>query len=225
MRTKNLETVDKVRTRKTLFLLLSCLTLLLTPATLFADSTYSVSVDTSLLSGTSAQLAFDFIDGGSPSNTITLSNFSTDATLGINSPTGGVSGTLPGTVTLTDSSFFNEYLTNISLGTNFSFLLDATTNGPDPSSIPDAFSLLLFDPITGFPLFATTDPTGANSLLTLNINGSPTGALDVYIAPGGEAVATVTPVVATPEPSTLLMLGSGLALVLSKRKGRGKQPT
>ena len=38
---------------------------------------YAVNLDTASLSGTGAQLAFDFIDGGPPSNTTTISAFST----------------------------------------------------------------------------------------------------------------------------------------------------
>ena len=47
-----------------------------------------VTVDTSTLAGTSAQIAFDFIDGGPPSNTVTISGFTTDGTLGNPVPTG-----------------------------------------------------------------------------------------------------------------------------------------
>src|SRR5690348_5894551 len=74
------------------------------------------SIDTSSLSGTSAQLAFDFIDGGPPPNTASVSGFATDGTLGAVSTVGGVVGTLPNTVTLTDSAFFNEYLQALILG-------------------------------------------------------------------------------------------------------------
>src|SRR5271154_467342 len=103
--------------------LLFCLGALLASTPAFGDSVYSVDVDTSSLLGTSAQLAFDLIYGGGPSNTVTISDFSTDGTLGTVFPTGLVSGTLPGTVSLTDSSssFFNEYLTGLTLGTTFSF--------------------------------------------------------------------------------------------------------
>src|SRR5580704_613388 len=108
---------------------LLCLGAFLASVSVRADSVYSVTVDTSAFLGTSAQLAFDLIYGGGPSNTVTVSDFSTDGTLGAVFPSGSVSGTLPGTVTLADSSlsFFNEYLTGLTLGTAFSFALDATT--------------------------------------------------------------------------------------------------
>jgi|SRR5208282_2621089 len=184
---------------------------LLAAPSLFADYTYSVTVDTSGLLGTSADLAFDLINGGSASNTLTISDFSTDGTLGGISPTGEVSGTLPGIVTLMDSpsSFFNEYLTGITLGTTFSFEFDATENGPGPSGVPDAFSMFLLDPSTGLPLSTTSDPTGADSLLTINIDGSP---LDVYS--NTVTAALVTPPVPTPETNTLLLLGTGVGGVL-----------
>ena len=173
-----------------------------------------VTVDTSTLSGTSAQLAFDFVDGGTPSNTITISGFGTDGTLGSTVPTGGVSGNLPGTVVLTDSDFFNEYLTGITLGSTFSFILSATTNPADSASSPDAFSLFLLDPSAEFSLVSTSDPTGSNSLLTLNIDGSAEGALSVYDASVTTAPANTT----VPEPATLLLLGAGLLPLLRKRK-------
>jgi len=178
-------------------------------------------VDTSAISGTSAQLAFDFIYGGGPStNTFTIMDFSTTGTLGSDGPnSGNVAGTLPGDVSLSTNggSFFNEYLTAITLGSNFSFQFDATTNGPGAGSLPDAFSLFILDPTTGMPLFTTTDPTGSGSLLTFNIDGSSQGALSTYSAPGGEASVTTK----TPEPGTLLLVGAGLGfLFLRKRQGR-----
>ena len=150
------------------------LVLLTTPiATWAMPMPYQVTVDTTSLAATQMQLAFDFIDGGLPSNTVTVSGFTTNGSLGVSSISGGVSGMLPGTVALTDSSFFNEYLQLITLGTSLSFLLDATALGPDFGSAPDSFSFFLLDPSTGFPV-ATDDPTGAGALLTLDIGGSAT---------------------------------------------------
>ncbi|MEP7162697.1 MAG: hypothetical protein ABI747_02940, partial [Candidatus Moraniibacteriota bacterium] len=75
-----------------------------------------ITVDTSSFAGTSAALALDLIDGGSPANSVTVSGFSTTGTLGLNSSIGDVTGAFPGSVTLSDTSFFNEYLQNLTLG-------------------------------------------------------------------------------------------------------------
>ncbi len=201
-----------MRTPRVVFRTLSfvvCSTVLaLTGAPVWA-SPVSVTVNTAALSSTPAQLAFDFIDGGPPSNSITISGFATDGTLGSATLTGGASGALPGTVTLTDSAFFNEYLTDFTLGNTFSFQLDATNNAPASISLPDAFSLFVLNPTTGLPLINTTDPTGSGSLLTWNIDESTQGSLSVYAAPGGEAVVTAAPV---PLPSSLLLMGSSFLL-------------
>jgi hypothetical protein len=194
--------------------------LLLLPANNALALSYDVNLNTSSLSGTSAQLAFDFIDGGPPSNTTTISAFSTNGTLGSSSTTGGVSGTLPGNVTLTDSSFFNEYLQNITLATNLSFHLDATNTPPGLGSIPDSFSFFLLAQNTSLPLFTTSDPTGSDALFALDLNGTTQGTLAVFSVPNHEVTFSVTsPVTAVPEPSTWLLLGSGvLVLAFVKRK-------
>src|SRR5581483_8881359 len=118
------------------------------------------------------------------------------------------------TVVLSDSSFFNEYLTDITLGSSFSFTFGATANGPDAASISDAFSIFLLDPGTGLPLFPTADPSGADSLITFNIDGSSTGALSLY----STSVTAGPASTGVPEPSMMWMLGIGL--VLLSREGK-----
>lgn len=161
-------------------------------------------IDTSSLSGTSAQLAFDLIDGGPPGNTVTISAFSSDGTLGSFLLTGDASGSFPGTVTLGDTSFFNEYLQNIVLGTTLSFTFGTMENPANPSFTPDAFSLLFLDPTSGLPLFATSDPTGADALILYNI-----GALNPLEIYRSDAV-TVTAGNSIPLPGTLPLLVAGL---------------
>src|SRR5205807_2494820 len=108
-------------------------------------------------------------------------------------------------------SFFNEYLQNLTLATNIAFHLDTTKNAPTGGSLPDSFSFFMLDKNTGLPLFTTTDPTGSDGLFQLDLNGTPGGGLSVFSAPNHEVSFTVTALVpAVPEPSTWLLLGSGL---------------
>jgi hypothetical protein len=143
-----------------------------------------VTIDTTALSGTPAILAFDLIDGGAPANSVTVSGFATDGALGVSAAVGDVTGTLPGTVVLSDTSFFNEYAHWMTLGTSFTFVLDGTANFLGSTAVPDSFALFLLDAATGLPLMATGDPTGANALLQNNIGTS-------------DPIATYTPSVTT----------------------------
>jgi hypothetical protein len=167
------------------------------------------TIDTSAYAGVDAELAFDFIDGGPPSNTVTITDFVTNGNLFVPGTTGGASGTLPGTVTLTDSSFFNEYLAQLKLGTTISFNLSETSNAPVPGSAPDEFALYLLDS-SGNPLITTGDPSGADASITLDS----TGALATYNG------SQVTVSGSAPEPATLLMLCAGLAVLPFMRRRR-----
>ena len=192
-----------------------------------ADSIYDVTLDTSSLSGKAATIAFDFLSGGgTQSNSISISDFSTNGTLvagGMNS--GSVSGSLLGTATLTNASFFNELQQGIDLSTSVAFTLDATTNGPT-DGVPDTFSFLILDPITGLSLLSTTDPTYADSLFTLQIDGSAGGLTGIYSSqPAGSQPAvpvTLETPTSVPEPEELglwltALLGVGLAMRLRRQ--------
>lgn len=170
-----------------------------------------VTVDTSALAGTQADLAFDLIDGGTPANTVTLSGFTTDGTLGSSTPSGDVSGAFLGTVTIGDTSFFNEYLQNETLGSTFSFVLDSTNLPADLTSFPDGFSLFLLDHTTGLSLVTTSDLTGANALFLWSLGT--TTQPDVYSSDTGHV--TIGPVNPVPEPSTLPLALIGLAMLIS----------
>ncbi len=175
------------------------------PTTSYAAPTH-VTVDTSALSGTTGSLAFDFLDGGTPANTVTLSDFTSDGTLGTSTPTGDVSGALPGTVTLGDSEFFNEYLQGFTFGGSLSFTFDTTGSPADPTSFPDAFSFFLLDS-SGMPVPTTSDPTGANALLLYNVGE--TDPLSIYsdtVRLGGGSNAV-------PEPNTLILIVTSLFIL------------
>lgn len=178
---------------------------------------YQVTIDTSALTGTLAEIAFDFLDGGLPTNGITFSGFATDGGLGATISTGDVTGSLPGSVTLGDGSFFNEHLTEITLGTTLTFIFTPTDNPPALGSVPDAFSLFLLEPTTLVPLFSTSDPTGSDALLLFNIDGSAVGVLNAYLAPGQEVSVQVSQV---PIPACLPLFAAGLFGVAGVAGGR-----
>jgi hypothetical protein len=190
-----------------------------------ATSLYDVSINTSSLSGAASTLAFDFISGGGPSNTITIADFNTDGTLGAAGPnSGSVSGALPGTVALDDATdFFNEYLQAETLGATISFQLSATTNGPTGGAIPDTFAFFILDPTANYSLLATTDPTGADSLFTLQIDGSSRGIVGNYSSTPAVSAALV-PITSgsgppsVPEPGPVILVLSGLLAMVSRRR-------
>jgi hypothetical protein len=176
-------------------------------------SPITVSVNTAPLAGDAAQLAFDFIDGGPPSNTVTLTNVTTNGVFGSVVITGGVAGGIPGPIVLSDTSLFNEFLIDLTLGTAIGFTFDATENPPGFASVPDSFSLFLLDPSTGLSPFPTTEPTGSDSLLQFDVTGG-SGTLTLFTAPGGEAsvsVGTNPPLpVPVPEPMSLAFVLTGI---------------
>jgi hypothetical protein len=180
-------------------------------------TTYTATINTSALAGSAVQFAWDLIGNGAQANTVTISNFSTDGTISPAANTGNVTGSLPANVALSDAgSFFNEYLFNITLGTFLTFSFTPTDNFTGVQ--PTGFSGLFVDPATNFQLFPTTDPTGADVLFLLTIDGvTPGGDLAVYSAPGGE----VSIAVAVPEPSTwtMMILGFvGVGAMASRRR-------
>lgn len=171
-----------------------------------------VTVDTSGIAGTDADIAFDLIDGGTPANTITLSNFTTDGTMGASSATGDVTGSLPGAVTIGDTSFFNEYLQNVTLGTTFSFVLESTNLPEDPGSFPDGFSLFVLDHASGLPIGTTTDPTGAGALMLWTLG---TTSPELYASDTMRiGIGAVPPTNGVPEPSTLPLALVGLLAII-----------
>ncbi len=158
----------------------------MTPSVI-AQTVYSVSIDTSAVSGTAGVLAFDLTSNDGGMNQVIILNFSTDGVLGLPETEGGlVAGDLilglnPAPLTrIHDKFFFNALgVRFMSFGTKIAFTLQLSQNPPDPSQLPDEFALYLLD-VSELPLFGTSDHLGSNALFSICITGEAQGRLNVF---------------------------------------------
>jgi hypothetical protein len=194
---------------------------------------YDISMNTAPLIGHAAgpfSLEFQLNDGrgiGDANNTATLTNFlfNGGAAVGNSTLTGGATGNLTSGVSLTDSSFFNQFIQGFTPGSALSFRLSLSTN-VDSGGTPDEFSFAILDH-TGteiptlasfFDVFVQIDIDSANPIVR-------TFATDTSRTPEGGggsiniAAPTATPVSSIPEPTMLTLTISGLvALFAWKRR-------
>jgi MYXO-CTERM domain-containing protein len=191
--------------------------LVLLGAPLYASLAYDVSISTSPLNGVGGYMAFDLY-GGIPlqDNVATITNFSSDATLGAVTPSGDVTGTLtPGPLVLTADQAFNEWLQASTFGNSITFVLNVTT-AYTGGTTPDSFAFFLLDS-TQTP-YGTSDPSGSDSIFSIDLTGNST-APQVFASTAStpQFTATVTPVTATPEAGPAPLVALGLALILGLR--------
>jgi len=184
-----------------------------------ANIMFQVHVNTTPLVGHPAApfaINFQLNDGSGTNdanNTATISgfNFGGGGPSGAPILTGGASGDLSTSVTLTDSTFFNDFVQDFVPGSSLTFNVDLTTNA-DAGPIPDLFSFTLLDG-SGFEL-PNTSPIGG--FVIVNITG-PDPTVQSYSndstipVPPGEpldipaptiTLASTTPV---PEPTAWLL--------------------
>ena len=181
------------------------------PGLLRADNVYSVTVDTTPLAAASGYMGFDLL-GGSPlqGNVARISGFSSTSSLETSSTSGDVTGSLtPGPLSLKADQFFNEWLEGVTFASGLTtFTLDLTTSFIQ-SSAPDSFSFFLLQ--STFIPYATSDPTGADSLLSIDLIGEATSP-EVFTS--AFATVTVSPVVSSvPEPDSVVSAGLALLAV------------
>lgn len=192
-----------------------------------ADLTFTATLNTTPLESDAAQGPF-YVDltltGGSTLNTaqVTINGFTFgsggSAGSSIN-PTNGASGNINSTVTLVNSTEYNDFYQSFTPGSQLTFNVDVATTSYD-TPIPANFSFSILDG-TQNPI-PTTDPTGADTLLNVDLNGpSPTFNLygsvpDSY----GLSAPTVSTPSMVPEPATLVMVSLGLLMAGSVARRR-----
>ncbi len=132
---------------------------------------FDFSVDTTSASGQSGYIDLQFNPGVSSlgAASAVISNFASDATLGLVQPSGDVSGTLPAVVTLNNTTQFNDYFQALTFGTTTSF--DLNLSGAFGNSFELSFfgadgqtPLLTTDQINGFA--TTVDFNQGSSMVT-----------------------------------------------------------
>ena len=193
-----------------------------------AQTTYRVTVNTSALSGTTGNLDFQFNPfGAAAAATDVISGFTSTGTLaGAPTPTGGVTGILPGPLTFTNSTGYNDYFQAFTFGNSLTFLTTFSGNTVNKAPASDTFAFSLYDSTGTTPLL-TNDPSGSVAEITINPNGTFSTRANPN-SDGSASVATIALVPpAVPEASTTVSLGVLLALGLGgivlarKRKASG----
>jgi hypothetical protein len=193
--------------------------LLLAAGASYADRLVDVTVDTHTVApGTTGYLDFQFNLGALVTQpaTVQILNF-TGATYvaGTQQLTGGASGgPLPSTITLVNSSGFDDAFEGVSLGNSLNFVLDfggPAVNSPNGTATsPSEFLFSMYSDANGTVPLLTTDPGGILGTVTVNLNGSLTT----------QAVSSNLTFSAVPEPSAFLLLGGGLGLLGALRRFR-----
>ena len=172
---------------------------------------FSVSVNTSSLSGQSGYLDFQFNPGDSSAQAATASVTLFQTVNGIlaqpASLTGDAAGSLPGTLTLNNGTVYNDAFQGFTFGNSFGFNL--TLSGPaidtPGGTTGSAFAVSLYA-ADGFTPLLTTDPNGSVATIDLNPNGTASIYTFAQSPTDNTPVATVTELTAVPEPSTLTLV-------------------
>ena len=170
---------------------------------------YHILMNTSALTGAANapytapfSLDFQFNDGGVPgNNTATLTHFVFGGGSAASAPSslsGGASGSATGTVTIRDTSFFNELVQTFTPGQSLAFDLNLTTNlDSGPANSPDEFSFALLGNGNTIPTtapnsaFVTIDVDSANP--TVTAAGTASGLGFTIAAPTVTVTATAVP--------------------------------
>jgi hypothetical protein len=188
-----------------------------------AGVVYQVSVDTSALSGQDGNLDFQFDPGGqgAESATATVTGFQMSG--GSVSPpallTGDASGALPGTLTLDNSTIYNDAFQGITYGTGFTFLLTLSGQAVDNpgGTFGSSFALSLYDEAGITPLLTTA---ANGSVLTVNLDTQGLASAVTFPQSLTDQTPVVTVANGVPEPSSLSLATIALSIILITIRSR-----
>ena len=163
-----------------------------------------VDVDTASLSGTTGNVDFQYNPGPNvvDPSFVTIDFFAPGGQLnGVRQISGAVTGLLPGSLRIDNTTAFNDYFEGFTFTNSLSFRV--TFDGPSPtgsatSGSQFAFSLYAADEVT--PLLVRYPDSGAYAI------GD--------VGPGGAVTF------ATPEPATLALFGIGFLVIGTKARNR-----
>ena len=173
---------------------------------LAAAATFQVTLNTTPLAGQQGYLAFDLYKGDPGTvNQADVSAFSSTAVLGASSVAGNAVGSLSGTVSLRSTTFFSEFLQAVTFAAGLTTFNLTLSDNFVAGNTPDSFALFLLK--SSFQPYDTSDPSGADALLSVDLR-SPL-APQVYTS----AVTTISVV---DEPGRLALLGFGLLFVAGR---------
>ena len=158
-----------------------------------AQVSYLVTVDTTSLSG-SGFLDFQFNPGvSSQAASASVSSFNPAVGLGAPVLAGNTSGTLPPSITLTNSSPYNDDFVAFTFGASIRFLVTLggpAISSPNPSTISGSsfgFAMYSSDQVT--PLLST-DPSGF--AITINVNPNGTTTVNHFSTNADAVINTIT---------------------------------
>jgi hypothetical protein len=182
-------------------------------ATAFAGPiTYSVSIDSSSIAGTSGSFDFNFNPGPFTTQAASLQilGFTTNGSLtGSPSLFGNVSGTLPATLTFNNGAAFNDYFQGLTFGSTLSFsvsLFGPALSAPDGvSTSGSAFAFSMFSDAAGtIPALTTDNTNGFAYVVNVNLDGTTTATS--FLPPSGVPSGV-------PEPGTASLILAGVLIV------------
>jgi hypothetical protein len=163
-----------------------------------AAVTYTVTVNTAAVSGSSGFLDFQLNPGNASSQpvTATISAFAGGVLVGAPSNLGNISGALPSTVTMVNSTPLNEVFQGIHFGTILFFVVTLSGPGIDtPNGLATAgttFGIGLYDSTPNPILTNQGSLTGFAGQIDIQLNGTTTGSAFPTATSGPSVVSFVS---------------------------------